>query len=203
MDLEEIETIYKKDLEKAEKEFLEGIKNSKDVNKIEEKYKKALESSRERYYNSIHFFIKEQNKEKKKKVDKKEKIERFKLDKRSLEISSYEKFKNKLSLFFFKIRFNLRNFRRRNIPYFLSIFNIKIKLKISKVSNKINNLILSITEGIKNAFENSRESTKEFTKKLIEKSKDLPEKTLSLFKRKNTKKLEGKNEGEKEDADEK
>ncbi len=203
MDLEEIEAIYKKDLDKAEKEFLEGIKNSKDMTKIEEKYKEVLNASREKYSDSVNYFIKKQNKEKKKKEPKKGRAERFKLDESSLEISRYGKFKTKFGLFIFKLKFNLRNFRKRNTPHFLSILNIKTKFKFRKIFDKINNLISLITEKIRNTFENLRESVKEFVKKLMEKSKDLPEKALSLFKRKKSKKTGAKHEGEKDEEEKK
>ncbi len=196
MDLEEIETIYKKDIDKAEKEFLEGIKNSKDMGKIEKRYKETLNVSREKYYNLVSSFIKKQSKENRKKENKKDSTERFKLDESSLEISRYGKFKAKFGLFIFKLKFNLRNFKRRNVPHFLSILNIKIKFKLRKIYDKINNLISLITEKLRNTLDNLRESIKEFIKKLMEKTKDLPEKGLSLFKRKKNKKTEEENKDE-------
>ncbi len=194
MDFEEIEDVYKKELDNAEKGFLEERNSKKSKNDAENNYKEKLKKAREKYYSSVGDLIEKQKKQKIKTPKKKrERVEHFISEEGRYEISIYQRLKLKSNLFLFKFRIYLKNKKRAMTPYFLSILFIKSKIKIKSIFGKINDTTATLKEKIKNLAEISKEGIKERLKKLYEKINSFPEKFFSLFRRKKVKPEENEN----------
>lgn len=131
MGFEEIEDIYKRDRESAEKEFLEGIKKNGKLKEFEEIYRSKLRSAREKYYKLISDELKRKKAPEKKKK-KKEKPERFRLKPGSFELGFFQKLKFKLSLVSFRFWFRLRNFVKKETPFFISYNFLKVRRQIKR-----------------------------------------------------------------------
>src|SRR3989344_902412 len=104
MDLEEIDYIYKAEIEKADKEFLEGIKNKVNVKQLELKHKEKLAKAKEKYEKQFIKILKD-NKGKKsaRKVAKSKKSSKFKVDDKRIGLSLVQRAKFRFKL----LKFNL------------------------------------------------------------------------------------------------
>lgn len=134
MDLNEIEDEYRKNLDVAEKKFIEDIKLGLDIKKVEEDYRSFTEKARETYNSKLSYFLKN-NKEnlQSKKISKKEQDKVFKVNTDSYDLNFFERINRKISLFFFKIGFHLRNSFKKNTPSSVLYTYYILKIKSSRM----------------------------------------------------------------------
>ncbi|HVY01819.1 MAG TPA: hypothetical protein VHA12_03585 [Candidatus Nanoarchaeia archaeon] len=146
MDLNEIEDEYKRNLDFAEKKFIENIKLGLDIKKIEEDYRKSTEKARVTYNLKLSEFIKtdKSNLIARKSLSAEEK-KVFKANTESYDLSLYERIKRKISLLIFKAGFHLRNSFKKNLPssvlYKYYIFKIKFFRLVEAISDPIKSSI--------------------------------------------------------------
>ncbi|GBE20089.1 hypothetical protein BMS3Abin17_00823 [archaeon BMS3Abin17] len=191
MKIEDIETIYKKEIKEAEKEFLEGMKNKKNLGELETIYKNKLRLAREDYYESISKVIEKQKesiKKKDKKEDKSEKVKCFKLKPGKFGLTLLQRIKFRLGYLFFKLGFRLRNWLKKITPNILSYNYIKIKITIKRISLYLNNLFLEFSIVIKDNLRKIYSLAKTGIKKLLEIAKKITEATLFRFSKKDSSK---------------
>ena len=168
MDLEEIDFLYKKDVETAEKEFTDGIAKKKNISQLENNFKNKLQKSRDKYYSSIQDYLK--NQKNSRKITKKSPAEdnlAYKVDDKSTDLTSKEKKRLNRQLFIFKFKIQYKNFIRKFTPDYISFLFIRFKLRLKKIKMKISSLYSSIIDKIKILFEKLTEWLKESSKKMI------------------------------------
>jgi hypothetical protein len=102
MDLDEIEEIYRKELEQAENDFLKEVANSKDSSPAEKRYKEKVKIAQNKYYVSVNSYLEKEKKNYGKKEQKKkpEITAPFQVLPGNFELSRWEKRKLKWGLFF-------------------------------------------------------------------------------------------------------
>jgi hypothetical protein len=168
MDVEEIEAIYKQDIEKAEKEFLEGIAKKKKVVDLEKKYFNKFKIAKKKYYKSMSAIIEKQKKYAyKKPLQKKapDKSKAFKANTEEIRLTPYQKMRFKWDLFKFKFRLKLKKFFRAITPTFISYLFIKFRLFLKRTYNKLKEMVKSFFTFIKESILWTINSIETVTKK--------------------------------------
>ncbi|MFH1290669.1 MAG: hypothetical protein ABIH92_04645 [Nanoarchaeota archaeon] len=204
MNLEEIEETYKKELEKIEKEFLQGIKDKKDTGEVEKDYLKKIKVVRERYYKEVTVFLEKQKKAlkniKKKKV-KKEKVGRFKVEPGDFELSWWQKKKFSWGLRWFKVGFKTHNFRRDHTPNFVSYNWIIFRITMKKIFTKVRNAVAGFFEMLFTAIAGGYVSSKNLLKKVSKKVVELPGRIIGRLMKKKGGEEKKEGEGGKEEKE--
>ncbi len=194
MELEEIESNYKKELENAERELLEGAKNNTGVAELEKAYREKSRTAREKYYKLISKEINSRKKISSKKVLKKEDVvKKFEVDSRSFDIGFFKRTQLKLGLFLFKLKFKTRNSLKEKTPRSFSYNYLKFKMKTKRGLGTVKNLFLNLTESTKDSLVGAFQGMKDVAKKIYDFLVGLPEKVIAKFSKK-------KGEGDKEEV---
>lgn len=165
--LADIENIYKKEVEKLDKEFINNIKGQNDKKKIlklENDYKEDLLKIKARYEKSYNNFLKKHKSnlfesEKEKKEKKKGKKKKFIIEKISLKLTRWERFKISWAGFKFRFKIKFKNFKRKITPLFITRFLIRFKFKRKRFYYVVKQTIIK-------TFEKLKESTISLLKKL-------------------------------------
>jgi hypothetical protein len=141
-DIEDIENFYEREIEKADKEFLSGLKQKKDNKDKEKRYKESLKNIQEQYKKKYERYLSAQkeglSKNKKHpgpKEGKKEKLKTKSIDFKKLD--KEEKKRLNKEIFKFKTRLKMHKFYRKATPKFLIITYLKIKFKIRNCSHEL------------------------------------------------------------------
>lgn len=185
MELEEIESNYKKELEDAEKELLEGAKNNVRIADLEKAYREKSRIAREKYYKLISKEISASKKTSSKKVLKKEDtVKKFDVDSRSFDIGFFKRMQLRLGLFLFKLRFKTRNSLREKTPRSFSYNYLKFKIKTKRGLGKVKGLFLNLIVSTKDSLVEAFQGMKEVAKKIYEFIAGLPGKVIAKFSKK-------------------
>jgi hypothetical protein len=209
MDVEEIETTYKQDIERLEKSFLDGISKNENIIKLEKRYHKDTHKSKEKYYKLMSQLIEKQKKDawKKPKNSKKQEVTKiFKVTHLDLKTTNYQKFKFLLSLKSFRYKIKIKNFFHMITPVFIRYSLIKSKINFKKGLIKTKEKIKSSAVWIKDTVIGIRNSTfegiKDAYKFIIKVLKKISAIIKYPFKRKKKEKEENP-EAKKEEEEEK
>ena len=197
-DAEEIESFYEKEMENADKEFLNGLKGKKKVSP-EKAYKEKIKSIREEYEKRYEKHLQIQKNEilkgkKKKPKNKKEKTEVLKIESVSLKLTRIERLKMKYEFFKFKFKLRRKNFFRRITPKSLLIGFLKNRMAVKRA-------VSSTKEAAKKTFAKIKETTISVLKKIgaiIKQIYSKVKKVASSVYEKVKKKIKFKRKGEKE-----
>lgn len=185
MGLEEIDETYRREIEQADKDFVDAINKKSDLKLAEKIYREKLKRAREKYSKLVEKNLGAEKKKKKpKKKEKKEKTKPFKVKLENFEVGQLERLKLRIGIFKFKLRINLRKLFKVVIPKIIFYAYIIVKLKVSRFYNKTKNKISDLIDRIENFFVRVYDGFKEFLKKAYEKFLNMPEKIMSLFSRK-------------------
>jgi hypothetical protein len=144
--MEEIEEFYKREVEKAEIEFLDALKTGKvSREELEKKYKERLALAKKRYEELNLKFINEQKKIKPKKPKKtKEKAERFIVKHLNLKLTRRERLKLRYDFAVFRLKIITRDFFQGVVPTSLALWYIKKKRNARQNSGKFSNYIRAV-----------------------------------------------------------
>jgi len=197
MDLEEIEDNYRKEIQKADDEFLQGMKDKRPFKEIEEEYKNKLKMSKMNYSNLVKEAIKNNKLSKSnfKKSSKKEKIKPFKVESGRFDIGFIKKISLKLDFFIFKCKFKVRNVLREKTPYIISYNYIKSKIILNKRLSESKEFVNDTLNYIKTEFLRSLSGIKEGIKNISKKLSNFLQSILNKFTKK---KIDEKSEGKKD-----
>ncbi len=198
-DIEDIEKFYERELEKADKGFLEAIKQASNKKEVEENYKENLKQIQGEYIKKYEKYLNIQKKillKSKKPKKKKEKQEKFKVEKIDFKkIKKREKKKLKKELFRFKIKIKIKKIYRGIIPRPIFIFYLKAKFQLKNFLHHLKRTTLSAFSATKNKALTIKEKIKE----LLQKIKLKTDKLFSSISKKFSKKQEkGKEKSEEE-----
>lgn len=169
--MEDPEEFYKSEIEKADKEFLDGLKGNQDRAESEKKYRDKLKNILEKYEKLFNKYLENQKKqiietEKKKGTKKRvrEKQEKFEVKSLDLKLSWKEKLRFKIDLFKFKTRIKMKDFLEDNVPFSFIFFYVKTKLSfrsyMMRFSNYISLLSSNFTSWILKIFEKIKSYSK-------------------------------------------
>ncbi len=201
MDLDEIEDVYKRELEDAEKDFLQATAEKKDANGAEEKYRSRIRAAREKYYKTIKIYLEKEksSREKKGKKEKTEENKQFKVEPGKFELSWWEKQKIKWGLIFFKAHFKTRNKARKNTPRAVSYEYYSLRLSLRKFFGTIADATDRMVSTIVAVSQHLFEIVKDFLKKFLKYLGGIPGKIADRFKKKGKEEKKGaENEAKRE-----
>jgi len=198
-DAEEIESFYEKEMENADREFLNGIKGTEKKINPEKVYKEKIKSIREEYERRYEQYLKIQKNEiqkgrKKKPKNNKEKTEVFQVKSINLKLTRRERLRLRYDLFKFKFKLKRNNLFRKITPRFLLIWSLKTKMATKIAVSSVKGAIDETFTKIKEAFLSGLKKTGEKIIQIYSKIKKI---VSSLF-QKVIKKLKFKRKGEKE-----
>jgi hypothetical protein len=174
---DDIEDFYTKEIEHADKDYLEDLKNNKDRKDSENRYLKRLSLSKKEYEKRYLSYLKDQKEklEKNRREDKREVLsekKEFKVERLDLSLTRKERFEIRWELLRFKWNIKIKNFLHNRVPVFLKIAYLKTRLRYK--------ILIS---SLKDFFENMSESIKDFFKYLGARIKDSFIKLKNLIKR--------------------
>ncbi len=193
MDLEEIENAYKKEIEEAEKEFLAGIKNKKDISEVERDYRNKLKISREKYYRSVSEILKKMPdlKSHKKQDKKEEKIKPLNIRPGNFELSIFHKIRFKIIPVLFRLKLRIKRMIREKTPYRISYNYIKIKIRAKKAFLKTKNSSEQLKEKLRALEQRGINSVKNLAKNIKNKTKKIIGRIISGIQKIKSKKEKG------------
>lgn len=202
MGIEEVDEAYRREIEQADKDFVEAINKKVNLKTAEAVYLGRLKAARVRYAKNIEKNLGELRGGKKKKPSAKESATKpFKVNLDSYDLSFHEKIKFKWSFFKFMSKIRIRNFHLKVTPRIVSYSFIVVRLKIARFFRRISNKINSAIDEVKNFFAKVYEGVKEAMKKVYEKTLNAPEWIMTKLKSMKGKKKEGeKKEEEKKES---
>lgn len=203
MGIEEVDDAYRRDIEQADKNFVEAINKKVNLKTAEGIYLGRLKAAREKYARNIEKNLGELRGGKKKKPkDKEKQIKPFKVNLDSYDLTFFERVKFGWGFFKFRNKIRLRNFHLRITPSFVSYGFIVIKLKIGRLFRRISNKLNSAIDAVRNFFAKAYEGLKEAMKKVYEKTLNAPDWFMTKLKSLKGKKGEKKEEEKKEEKKE-
>ncbi len=196
-DAEEIESFYEKEMENADREFLNGIKGGKKERNPESSYKEKIKLIRKEYERKYERYLKLQKNEilkgrEKVPNNKKEKTEVFRVECVNLKRTKRERLTLRYNLFKFKFKLKRNNLFRRITPRFLLILSIKTKMAAKRAVSSAKRAIEKTLTKIKEAVISRFNKTVEKIKKICSKIK----KVVSSAYQKVRKKISFKRKGE-------
>lgn len=180
MGLEEIDDDYARELKEAEQNFLKSITEKKNRSAAELNYKNSLNSARQSYNKKVSKHLKKIQANKNKKKQEKESLTApFKVVPLNLNQSSYSRFKDKIKLAKFRLKFKLKNFIKNQTPDYLIFIRLKLRFKLKKFRLKTKEALHSFFIGIKNTLLVLLNSVGRFFKQLFA----LPFKSIGFVKK--------------------
>jgi len=196
-DAEEIEAFYEKEMENADREFLNNIKRTKNKKDSENLYKENIKSIRKEYERKYERYLKDQKNailKERRKVPKnnEEKTAAFRAEGIDLKLTKKERLELRYDLFKFRFKIKIKNFLNKITPRFLLILYLKTRM-ISKRSYS------STREAIEKTFTKIKEAIISGLKKTGEKIKQVYskiKKAVSSVFQKVIKKIKFKRKGE-------
>ncbi|OGJ17897.1 hypothetical protein A3K73_07795 [Candidatus Pacearchaeota archaeon RBG_13_36_9] len=202
-DAEEIESFYEKEIENADKEFLNGLKGTEKKINPEKAYKEKTRLIRNEYEKRYERYLQIQKSEilkerKKRPKNKKEKTEVFKVESINLGITRIEKLKLGYELLKFKFKLKRKNFFQKITPRFLLIFSLKAKMAVKRAVSSTKKAEEKAFTKIKETIISVLKDTSEKMKRVYSKIK----KVISSAYRKVIKKIKLKRKGGKDEKTE-
>lgn len=202
MDLEEIEEVYRRELEEIEKEFLKAIADKKNAKGAENTYKSKIKAARDRYYKLINDNLEKEKKNYGRKGRKKEgfDVKPFKVEPGNFELSWWQKKKLEWNLWFFKKHFHTRNKVREKTPKFVSYHYYKWRLLLKRFYGNVREGLSRAYSGLVSMLQHNYGRLKDLVKKILKYLSGVPEKVVKLIQRIRGKKVEKKaGEGDKKE----
>jgi hypothetical protein len=172
-DIEEIENFYEREIEKADKEFLNSIRDNKDLKNKEAAYKESLDRIHEQYQKKYDRYLKIQkenlkNKPRAKaKKEKKETLNITRLDFRKIEKKENKRLKKEL--FWFNLKMKIKKIRSSIMPKSLIVARLKAKLSLKSLRHELSYIAESRKYKIMEKASNSFEKTKDIWKTIASK----------------------------------
>ncbi len=185
MNRDQIDELYEQELSKLQKEFLEKIKNSKDMKLSEKDYRTKTTNVRLKYNKNMKKNLKVQPiypKVIKPKV-KEKKIVPLNVKHETIDISIKEKLKMKSEYYKFKNKIRMKKIKRFFVPIWLIVLGIKMRIKYKKVKNRISFRFDKLKLKIKTKIENVFKKIKEFLSKLYKIVLSVPPMIWNLLKK--------------------
>ncbi|MGV8152532.1 MAG: hypothetical protein ACP5OG_05615 [Candidatus Nanoarchaeia archaeon] len=198
--MEDLEEVYKREIEEADKYFLESKKNKLEGD-LEAQYKEKLKLIREKYKKDLLYALESSKNKKQKKSKGKmpEKISPYKVLPLDMSTSRLERIRQKLTIFKFIFNLRLKNFITAVTPDSFLIFTLKTKITIKRIwTNASEAIRRSMNNSINNTIK-TKETLASYLIKAYSKSKEIFSVTLKKISRVFSfkKKQEDKNEEKK------
>ena len=165
MEIQEIESDYVIKNQEAERKFINGLKDKKDLRILEQQYKKEINKILADYSSKIASTLKKHIVKKKKIAKKKEIVKPFKANLSAIESDLMQKLKIKIEVFIFKSEILIKNlcsplynlkiiYYTKILKYYLIRIIRKINTFIFRIKNKLIFIAIKFKEFLKYVLEN-------------------------------------------------
>lgn len=198
--MEDLEDLYKREIEYADNDFLDKSKNSANNENLEKNYKKKLKSIQDKYERELKKFLLLQKRNRKvKKINKETgKVKSFHVEGISLKSTFKERLKFKSQILVFRFRIVMHDFFNKITPNFMLKYKLKAKKSIKKTFANILEFFSNSFSALIDIIKANSSTVKDIIVKVVSKIKEISSKItnklLSLVKKKKSEDKEKKEE---------
>ncbi len=203
MGIDEIDESYRREIEQADKVFVESINKKSDLKAAEKIYGESLKRARDKYSKLVEKNLGAEKKKKKpKKTEKRERTNPFKVKFEKFDVAWQERLKLNIGIFRFKIKLGRRKIRKLITPKIVFYYYVIFRIKIGRFYRKTRDAIINLIERVENFIVGVYNGLTDFSKKVYEKFLNLPELVINKIKniKKKLKEKKGNGEEKKEET---
>lgn len=162
MEINEIEDLYKKNLDLAENKFIADVKAGLDITKVDSEYKKSTERARKTYNSQLGEYLRTHKDSEKKKKSAKDDKKVYKVDTSSYDLSFSQKMRIGFTMFFFKLNFKIKNALSKKTPSSVLYIYYRLKIKVIRIIDIISVPLMAIKNTIADMLFKIKTKIKDF-----------------------------------------